>query len=98
VYRSGAGRLHEFRWQSRGSTPEHADLTASTSRHQENLTTGQHYFGHLFSTGPVPAGESVTAVVAGTRSFDITSANDVEVHSASNFQWFINSVEIRIAP
>jgi hypothetical protein len=66
-------------------------------RHQENLTTGQHYFGHLFSTGPVPAGESVT-VVAGTRSFDITSANDVEVHSASNFQWFLNSVEIRIAP
>jgi len=68
-----------------------------TSRHQENLSTGQHYYGHLFSTGPVPAGESVT-VVAGTRSFDITSANDVEVHSASNFQWFINSVEVRIAP
>jgi hypothetical protein len=68
-----------------------------TTTHRENLTTGQHYFGHLFSTGPVPAGESLT-VVAGTRSFDITSANDVEVHSASNFQWFINSVEIRIAP
>ena len=31
VYRSGAGRLHEFRWQSRGSTPEHADLTASAA-------------------------------------------------------------------
>ena len=77
----------------------HFELTTDddTSRHQENLTTGQHYFGHLFSTGPVPAGESVT-VVAGTRSFDITSANDVEVHSASNFQWFINSVEVRIAP
>jgi hypothetical protein len=73
------------------------DTDDDTTRHQENLSIGQHYFGHLFSTGPVPAGESVT-VVAGTRSFDITSANDVEVHSASNFQWFINSVEIRIAP
>ena len=31
VYRSTAGRLHEFRWQSRGSTPDHEDLTASAA-------------------------------------------------------------------
>jgi hypothetical protein len=86
-------------------TPSYAEMSQfmlendgdDITRHQENLTTGQHYFGHLFSTGPVPAGESVT-VVAGTRSFDSTSADDIEVHSASNFQWFVNSVEVRIAP
>ncbi|MFZ7128489.1 MAG: hypothetical protein ACOWWM_20230 [Desulfobacterales bacterium] len=34
----------------------------------------------------------------GTRTFDISRANDVEVHSRSSFQWFIHSVEVRIAP
>ena len=67
------------------------------AHHRENLTRGQHYFAHLFSAGPVPAGQSVVVTV-GTRTFDITRANDVEVHSRSNFQWFINSVEVRIAP
>ena len=67
------------------------------SFHQENLAIGRHYFGHLFSTGSVPAGESVI-VTAGTRSFDISGTNDVEIHSRSNFHWFIRSVEVRIAP
>lgn len=65
--------------------------------HRENLTRGQHYFAQLFSAGPVPGGQSVVVTV-GTRTFDISAANDVEVHSRPNFQWFINSVEVRIAP
>jgi hypothetical protein len=67
------------------------------SVHRENLTRGQHYFAHLFSAGPVPAGQSVVVTV-GTRTFDIARANDMELHSRSNFQWFINSVEVRISP
>jgi hypothetical protein len=67
------------------------------SHHQENLDIGQHYFGHLFSTGSVPAGEALI-VTAGTRSFDISGTNDVEIHSRSDFRWFIRSVEVRIAP
>jgi hypothetical protein len=65
--------------------------------HRENLVRGQHYFAQLFSAGPVPGGQSVVVTV-GTRTFDISRANDVEVHSRSHFQWFINSVEVRIAP
>jgi len=67
------------------------------NENRENLTRGQHYFAHLFSSGPVPAGQFVV-VTAGTRTFDIARANDMELHSRSNFQWFINSVEVRIAP
>ena len=69
------------------------DLQAS----RENLTRGQHYFARLFSSGPVPAGQTVV-VTAGTMTFDISRANDMELHSRTNFQWFINSVEVRIAP
>ena len=65
--------------------------------HQENLIRGGHYYSHLFSSGPVPAGQSVM-ISAGTRTFDIAYSNDVEVHSKSNVQWFINSVEVRISP
>jgi len=69
------------------------DLTAG----QSNLTRGQHYFAQLFSSGPVPAGQSVIITV-GTRAFDICYSNDMELHSRTNFQWFISSVEVRIAP
>jgi len=69
------------------------DLTAN----RENLTRGQHYFAQLFSSGPVPAGQSVIITV-GTRTFDISRANDMELHSRTNYQWFISSVEARIAP
>jgi hypothetical protein len=65
--------------------------------HRENLVRGQHYFAHLFSAGPVPAGQSVV-ITAGTRSFDISGTNDVSIHSRSHFEWFINSVEVRISP
>lgn len=64
---------------------------------QQNLTVGQHYYAHLYSTGPVQAGQSV-AVTAGTWTFDQSFANDVEVHSTSRFEWFISSVQVRIAP
>ncbi len=68
-----------------------------STHHRENLTRGQHYFAQLFSAGPVPGGQSVVVTV-GTRTFDKSAANDVEVHSKTDFQWFINSVEVRIAP
>jgi hypothetical protein len=64
---------------------------------REFLTRGQHYFAHLFSSGPVPAGRSVVVTV-GTRSVDFGSVDDMKYHGRSNFQWFINSVQVRIAP
>jgi hypothetical protein len=64
---------------------------------QEDLILGGHYFAQLFSSGPVPGGQSVIVTI-GTRNFDKSFSNDVTVHSKSNFQWFINSVEVRIAP
>lgn len=63
---------------------------------RENLARGQHFFAQLFSSGPVPPGHTIVTV--GTRNFDRALTNDMEVHSVSNFQWFINSVEVRIAP
>ena len=45
----------------------------------------------------MPAGQQVVIEV-GTRSFDFSGTNDVEIHSASHFEWFINSVEVRISP
>jgi hypothetical protein len=61
------------------------------------LTRGRHFFAHLFSAGAVPAGQSVV-VTAGARTFDQGRANDMELHGRSHCQWFINSVEVRIAP
>jgi hypothetical protein len=69
------------------------DLTAD----EEHLTRGQHYFAQLFSSGPVSANQSVI-ITAGTRTLDVCRANDMELHSRTNFQWFISSVEVRIAP
>ncbi|MFD1507481.1 hypothetical protein FE374_13205 [Georgenia yuyongxinii] len=65
--------------------------------HRENVWPGQHYYARLFSTGRVPGGQSVIVTV-GTRTFDITRADDMEVHSRTNFRWFISSVEVRISP
>ena len=65
--------------------------------HEEHLSRGQHYYAQLFSAGPVPAGQTVI-VCAGTRSLDKSYANDVSIHSTSDFRWFINSLEVRIAP
>ena len=44
----------------------------------------------------VPTGYMVGQ--SGTRTFDISFTNDMELHSRTNFQWFISSVEVRIAP
>ncbi|MFE9960222.1 hypothetical protein [Micromonospora sp. NPDC005299] len=86
------------------SEPSYAEMSAfdeatddDESFLQENLTRGAHYFAQLFSAGPVPAGQSVI-VCAGTRSFDLSGTNDVSIESASDFRWFISSVEIRISP
>lgn len=59
------------------------------------LTPGNHYYGHLLSNGTVQAGDTFFVGV-GTRTFDITHADDVEVHSRSNFQWWIRSAEVRV--
>jgi hypothetical protein len=75
----------------------HVEASGDSNTHRENLIRGQHYFAHLFSAGPVPAGQPVL-VFAGTRTFDISGTNDVEIHSASSFHWFISSVEVRISP
>jgi hypothetical protein len=64
---------------------------------QRPLVRGQHYFARLFSAGPVPAGRAVPVSV-GTRSFDIVFTNDMEVHSRSNVQWFISSIQVRVTP
>jgi hypothetical protein len=72
------------------------DTDSDSTHHRENLVRGQHYFAHLFSAGPVPAGQHVV-VCAGTRSFDKSGANDVSIHSNSDFRWFISSVEVRIS-
>jgi hypothetical protein len=37
-------------------------------------------------------------IEAGTRSFDLSGTNDVEIHRASNSPWFISSVEVRVSP
>ena len=73
------------------------DTDDDTNTVRENLTRGAHYFAQLLTAEPVPAGESIV-VCAGTRSFDLSGTNDVSIHSASDFRWFISSVEIRIAP
>ena len=65
------------------------------SYHQRPLTPGTHYYGHLVSDGAVQAGDTFFVGV-GIRSFDRSRANDVEVHSRSNFQWLIRTAEIRI--
>ena len=59
------------------------------------LTPGQHYYSHLVTDGAVAAGDTFFVGV-GTRSFDRSRANDVEVHSKSNFIWLVRSVEIRV--
>jgi hypothetical protein len=70
---------------------------ADRSYHEEYLNRGQHYFAQLFSAGPVPAGQHVI-VCAGTRSLDKSFADDMSIHSKSEFRWFISSLEVRIAP
>lgn len=84
--------------------PSYAEMSAfvkdeddDASYVHEYLTRGAHYFAHLFSAGPVPAGEPVI-VCAGTRSFDKSGTNDVSIDSESDFRWFISSVEVRISP
>lgn len=67
------------------------------SYHDEYLNRGQHYYAQLFSAGPVPAGQHVV-VCAGTRSLDKSFADDMTIHSKSEFRWFISSLEVRIAP
>ena len=60
------------------------------------LTGGNHYFGHMVSEGVVQAGDTFFVGV-GTRSNDLSRANDETVHSRSQFQWFIRAVEVRMA-
>ena len=47
------------------------------------------------SLTPRPRGDTYFVGV-GTRAFDKTRADDVEVHGRSNFQWLIRSAEVRV--
>lgn len=76
-----------------GGTTDGDDLTQQV----ENLTSGQHYYALMTSSGSVPAGETVV-ITAGTHTFDIARANDMNLHSKSWFIWIINSVEVRMVP
>ena len=62
---------------------------------EPGLTPSQHYFGQMVSNGTVQQGESFFLGI-GTRTFDITRANDVGVDSLSDWGWLIRSVEVRI--
>jgi hypothetical protein len=64
---------------------------------ENHLTLGDHYFAQLRSSGSLVAGQSVVICI-GTRAFDKSAANDVEIHSKSIFRWFIRSVEVRVLP
>jgi hypothetical protein len=73
------------------------DKDGEGSYHDDDLIFGQHYFAFLESAGSVPAGQSVVVEI-GTRSFDIARADDISLHSRSEFLWLINSIEIRTKP
>jgi hypothetical protein len=45
----------------------------------------------------VPAGQSVVVAV-GTRTLDVAVADDIQVHSRTEFLWLINSIEVRMVP
>ena len=62
---------------------------------EPGLTPSDHYFGQMVSNGAVQQGEAFFVGV-GTRTFDITRANDVGVDSLSDWGWLIRSVEVRI--
>ena len=49
----------------------------------------------LISSSPVAAGKPILIGV-GCRSEDIAKANDMEVHSKSQFSWFIPRTQVRI--
>jgi hypothetical protein len=68
-----------------------------SSTHNNHLNTVQHYFAHFFSSEPVRAGESIYVTV-GTRSMEIASAHNMDLHSQSDYRWFISSVEVHIVP
>jgi hypothetical protein len=74
----------------------HFEWNDISDAHREYLVSDEHYFAQFLSPAPVPAGHMV--ILVGTRTFDITRANDVEVHGRSNFLWYIRSVEVRIRP
>ncbi len=59
------------------------------------LAVGAHYYSHFLTEGFVAAGDTFFVGI-GIRSFDRSRANDVEVHSKSNFQWLVRSAEIRV--
>lgn len=69
-----------------------SDETETVSR--EFVSPGNLAFHHLFSDGPVTAGQPVVIRV-GTRSMDSSITNDVAVYSTSTFRWFIRSAQVR---
>jgi hypothetical protein len=70
------------------------DSAETGTNSREYVSPGNLAFHHLFSDGPVTAGQPVVIRV-GTRSMDSSFTNDVEVYSTSTFRWFIRSVQLR---
>jgi hypothetical protein len=81
------GEMSRFNWNT--------NVTQVVER--EFLTPGGDFFAHLFSNGPVGAGQ-VVEIRAGTASQDGSITNDMEIESASRFRYSIRSVAFRIAP
>jgi hypothetical protein len=88
-------RVHLVARASRSNVPETSRALMSrfstsrigdTVRH-ESLIRGQHYYAQLLSAGPVSGGQSVVVEI-GTRTWDNSSVQAVEVHAKSNLHWF----------
>ncbi|MFQ5604326.1 MAG: hypothetical protein ACE5HS_13745 [bacterium] len=58
------------------------------------LTDGNSYWAHLFSSVPFEEGKYVLVQV-GVRNFHSSFANDVEVDSTMEFNWFLKSVRLK---
>ena len=68
----------------------------SNTYDREFLTRGADFAAQLFSDGPVAADQWVM-IRAGTGD-DWTMTNDMEIHSASSFRWFLKRISVRVAP
>jgi hypothetical protein len=79
--------MSHFRW----------DTDNSTNQTHEFLTKGSDYFVSLTTEGAVGANETMI-IRAGTRTDDATMTNDMEISSASTFEWTIKRIHVRIAP
>lgn len=77
-----------FKWGTEGD-----DLSLQS----QNLIYLQHYRADFYSSAPVRGGQPLIVTV-GTEDYDYGAAHNMDLHSDSNFQWCINSVQVRVEP